>query len=183
MKLIYLLVNPIRKLSLLMTVTLLLTSCAVYEIQETKPFNKNAKWVMLPMINHSDTPGAGARAADIAETLFRSRGMTQLFHYEPQADSQNVLELDQKKELSKAINWAKQQGYNVGLSGSVQEWRYKSGLDGEPAAGITLTVIDLDNGQTIWSASGSRTGWGRDSASGVAHKLLAVLIDGLELRK
>lgn len=183
MNLIDLLINSIRKISLLMVGTLLLTSCAVYEIQDAKPFDRNVKWVMLPMINHSDTPDAGARAADIAETLFRSRGMTQLFHYESQADSQNILELDQKKELSDAIKWAKQQGYNVGLSGSVQEWRYKSGLDGEPAAGITLTVIDLDNGQVIWSASGSRTGWGRDSVSGVAHKLLAVLIDGLELRK
>ena len=183
MNLIYLLVNPVRKLSLLILSTLLLTSCAVYEIQDTKPFNINAKWVMLPVINHSDTPDAGARAADIVETLFRTRSMTQLSHYEPQTGSKNILELDQKKELSDAINWSKQQGYNFGLSGSVQEWRYKSGLDGEPAAGITITVIDLENGQVIWSASGSRTGWGRESVSGVAHKLLAVLIDGLELRK
>jgi len=183
MNLKYLLINPIRKLSLLVVVTLLLTSCAVYEIQDAEPFDMNVKWVMLPMINHSDTPDAGARAADIAETLVRSRGITQLSQYEPQPDSKNILELDQKKELSEAINWAKQKGYNFGLSGSVQEWRYKSGLDGEPAAGITLTVIDIDNGQVIWSASGSRTGWGRESVSGVAHKLLAVLIDGLELRK
>ncbi|MCK5831719.1 MAG: hypothetical protein KAH20_15600 [Methylococcales bacterium] len=160
-----------------------LTSCAVYKIQDaTKPFDMNAKWIMLPMINHSDTPDAGASASDIAATLIRSRGITQLASYDNQADSKKVLELDQNKQLTEAINWAKQQDYNYGLSGSVQEWRYKSGLDGEPATGITLTVIDLDSGQTVWSASGSRTGWGRESVSGVAHKLLAILIDGLGLR-
>jgi hypothetical protein len=183
MNLNYLFVNPLRK-SFLLTVAIILTNltaCAVYEIQDSPPIDTQAKWIMLPMINHSDTPDAGNRATDITATLVRSQGITQLSSYEPPVIETNQLELDQQKELRQAINWAKQQGYNFGLSGSVQEWRYKSGLDGEPVAGITLNMIDLNNGQIIWSASGSRTGWGRESVSGVAHKLLAVLIDGLTL--
>lgn len=181
MNLKYLFVKPIKLLLLISTALTLLTSCSVYKIQDTEPFDMNAKWVMLPMINHSDTPEAGDRVADIAATLLRSQGITQLSRYVQPIDDKSLLELDQRKELRNAITWAKQQGYNFGLNGSVQEWRYKSGLDGEPAAGVTLTVIDLNNGQIIWSASGSRTGWGRESVSGVTHKLLAVLIDGLPL--
>jgi polysaccharide biosynthesis protein PelC len=177
----FVLPHSLKKLVLLIVATLLLCNCAVYEVQKSEPLESSANWVILPMINHSDTPEAGARAADIAATLLRARGIKQLSNYVPAAKDGIIPELDQQKVLQEAINWAIAQGFRYGLGGSVQEWRYKSGLDGEPAAGITLTVIDLNSGQIIWSASGSRAGWGRESVSGVAHKLMAVLIDGLTL--
>lgn len=157
-----------------------LSSCAVYEIQETEPLNPSERWVMLPLLNHSDTPEAGKRAADIAATLLRTKGIVGIEKYMPSTDN-NLLELNQQKQYQDAVNWASQNGYRYVVSGSVQEWRYKSGLDAEPVAGITLSVTDLTSKQVIWSASGSRTGWGRDSVSGVAHKLMSVLIDGLDL--
>jgi len=171
----------LKKLILTVTAILLLSSCAVYKIQETEPLDVSERWVMLPLLNHSDTPEAGARAADIAATLLRSKGIQQLATYTPSTETNNLAELDQQKSLSQAINNTKVQGYRFGVGGSVQEWRYKSGLDAEPAAGITLTVTDLISGKVIWSASGSSTGWGRESVSGVAHKLMAKLIDGLSL--
>jgi len=159
----------------------LLSSCSVYKIQETDALDSSVRWIMLPLLNHSDTPEAGARAADIAATLLRSQGIKQLTIYTPSANDKNLPELDQQKILSKAFRQAKKEGQRFAVSGSVQEWRYKSGLDGEPAAGITLTITDLMTGKIIWSASGSKTGWGRESVSGTAHKLMAELIDGLPL--
>jgi len=171
----------LKKISLTLTAVLILSSCAVYKIQKTEPLETSARWIILPLLNHSDTPEAGARARDIAETLLRSQGIHQLTSYVADTKNNNLPELNQQKVLTQAIISTRSQGYRFGVGGSVQEWRYKSGLDGEPAAGITLTVTDLDSGKIIWSASGSRTGWGRESVSGVAHKLMAKLLDGLSL--
>lgn len=159
----------------------LLASCSVQEIQQTAPFNAHDTWVMLPFNNHSDTPEAGEKAADIAETLFRSQRGVRLVKYRLADDDNQLPELNQQKILNDAVKWGQQQNYHYGLSGSIQEWRYKSGLDGEPAVGVTLNVIDLTTGDVLWSASGSRTGWGRESVSGTGLKLMTDLLDGLPL--
>jgi len=158
-----------------------LPGCSVYKIQESKSFSSTETWLMLPFLNHSDTPEAGKRAADIAATLMRSKGINHVEESYTQ-DSSNVLSgLDQQKKLQEAIAWGRQKKYRYGFSGSVQEWRYKSGLDSEPAVGVTLKVIDLNDGKVLWSASGSKTGWGRSSVSGTGHELMQVLIDALPL--
>lgn len=170
----------LNKFVLLMALLMLVSGCSVYEIQHVEPFKASERWVILPIINHSDTPEAGERATDIAATLLRSRGISKLSNYVvPTATNQALPELNQQKNLQDAIDWATKQGYRFAVSGSVQEWHYKSGLDAEPAAGITLTIMDLNNSQIVWSASGSSTGWGRESVSGVAHELMAKLIDDL----
>ena len=158
-----------------------LPGCSVHKIQESESFGSNETWLMLPFLNHSDTPEAGKRAADIAATLMRSKGISHVVeNYAP--NSNNVLSgFDQQKKLQEAITWGQQKKYRYGFSGSVQEWRYKSGLDSEPAVGITLKVIDLNDGKVLWSASGSKTGWGRSSVSGTGHELMQDLIDGLPL--
>jgi TolB-like protein len=137
---------------------------------------------MLPFLNHSDTPEAGKRASDIAATLMRSKGINDVDENYTMNSSSNLLSgLDQQKKLQEAIVRGQQKKYRYGFSGSVQEWRYKSGLDSEPAVGITLKVIDLNDGKVLWSASGSKTGWGRSSVSGTGHELMRVLIDALPL--
>lgn len=158
----------------------LLSSCSVYKVQQSPALDSQAQWVMLPILNHADTPEAGARSADIALTLLRAKGLRTITQY-VDAGGASGLQLSQSKALQDAIAWAKVQGYQYAVSGSVQEWRYKSGLDAEPVVGVTLTIMDLATQQIIWSASGSKTGWGRDSVSGVAHRLMAVLIDELSI--
>jgi hypothetical protein len=161
------------------TVFLTVSGCSTYNTQKTEALDSSKKWIMLPLSNHADAPDAGKRASDIVKTLLRIKGLPNLSTYI--APNENTLELNQQKTIQNAINKAASQGFRYGVSGSIQEWRYKSGLDAEPVAGITLTVIDLDTKQIIWSASGAKTGWGRDSVSGVAHKLIANLIDELSL--
>jgi len=60
---------------------------------------------------------------------------------------------------------------------SWQEWRYKVGVDGEPAAGVTLQIIDVATGELLWSGSGGKSGWSREALSAVAHKLIRDLLD------
>ena len=56
-------------------------------------------------------------------------------------------ELSDRAAQEKALNWAKEQQAKYAVAASVDEWRYKVGLDGEPAAGITLSITDLGSGQ------------------------------------
>ena len=63
------------------------------------------------------------------------------------------------------------------LTGAVDEWRYKVGVDGEPAAGVTLRIVDVATGNTLWSGAGGKSGWSREALSAVAQKLIRQLLD------
>lgn len=168
-------------LAIILLCTGLLHGCSVKNIQKSSPLNPRANWIVLPFINHSDTPEAGERVADISATLLRSQRQVHVLETRVPVEEQQMPELNQQKNLDAAITWGKAQNYQFGLGGSVQEWRYKSGLDGEPAIGLTLNVINLTTGEVVWSATGSKTGWGRESVSGTAQTLIADLLDGLPL--
>jgi hypothetical protein len=72
--------------------------------------------------------------------------------------------------------WARQQGARYALTGAVEEWRYKVGVDGEPAAGVTLQIIDVQTGEALWSAAGGKSGWSREALSAVAQQLIRDLL-------
>ncbi|MNP78015.1 hypothetical protein D3C76_1755480 [compost metagenome] len=65
------------------------------------------------------------------------------------------------------------------LTGSVEEWQYKSGLDGEPAVGISLRVVEVSSGRVLWSKSGARAGWSRESLAGTAQQVIETLVSAL----
>ncbi len=159
-----------------------LSGCAVTDVQSTPSFPATARWALLPMVNYAEAPQAGQRAEVIAGTLLRTRGVTDLTHYPVSADASGLPELNDGKRLQTALQWAKAQGFQYGLSGAVSEWAYKTGLDGEPAVGLTVQVIDISTGQVLWSASGADSGWGYDSLSGTAQELLDTLISRLPLQ-
>lgn len=159
-----------------------LSGCSsVTAVQPTSSFPVGANWVLLPIVNVAQTPQAGQRAESIAATMLRKRGVADLTHYPVSSTQDGLPELNDAKRYANALQWAKAQGYQLGLSGTVSEWSYKTGLDGEPAVGITLNVIYVPTGQVVWSASGARTGWGFDSVSGTAQELIGKLISNLPL--
>lgn len=44
------------------------------------------------------------------------------------------------------------------LLGTVHEYRYKTDLDGDPAVGLTLRLVDATSGVTLWQGSSARVG-------------------------
>ena len=67
--------------------------------------------------------------------------------YNATATNEGLFELADRRNQEAALTWAKTTGAKYAVAGSVDEWRYKVGLDGEPATGISLNVIDLTSGQ------------------------------------
>lgn len=162
----------------------LLTACAVHDIpDEDLSFNAQQRWVMLPVLNYSGEPRAGERAEAMIGTLLQIKGVHKLSTYPNMVSDDGLPELNERVRLKQAVAWAKSQGFLYGFSGTINEWRYKSGLDAEPAVGFTLQLIEIRTGNVIWSSSGARSGWGRESLSGNAQKVLRNLVDSIPFQK
>ena len=160
-----------------------LGGCMVREVQHGPALDRKSRWVLLPLRNQTDTPQAGEKAESILATLLRARGLGDIAGYTPPAEAAGVLpELDERRRAEHALKWAKGQGFLYGVTGSVEEWRYRNGLDGEPAVGISVQVVDLPSRRVVWSASGARAGWGRATLAGTAQELLKSLLEELDLK-
>ncbi len=156
---------------------LALAGCATVDtVSSHAHVDKKARWAMLPVVNHTDTPQAGLRAEGLAESLLRSEGVEDVTSYPANLSDDTLLEPSQRRAQEAALEWAKAQGMQYALTGSVEEWRYKVGVDGEPAVGITLQVIDVGSGKVVWSGAASKSGWSRDGLAAVAQKLIRGLI-------
>jgi polysaccharide biosynthesis protein PelC len=138
--------------------------------------DRNARWALLPIANHTDVPQAGLRAEAITEGLLRARGVANVLRYPPNINPESLFEPGERRAQVEAQKWARDQNARYALLGAVDEWRYKVGVDGEPAVGIVLQVVDLESGNVVWSGVGARTGWSRESLAGVAQKLVRNLL-------
>lgn len=141
----------------------------------------SAKWVLLPLENHTDTPQAGLSAEAITEHVLRLHGVANIARYPAALSRDTLFEPSERKVVDEARKWAQGQGARYGLTGSVEEWRYKVGIDGEPAVGLSLQIVDLSSDQVMWSASGADSGWSREALSGVANKLIEKLLGDLKI--
>jgi len=164
---------------LLVAVPLALAGCATTTVQRPPEIDRSAPWALLPMVNHTETPQAGLRAEAILDSLLRTGGVGDLRRYPTSIGGDALFEPSERKGVDQALDWARTQGSRYAVTGTVDEWRYKVGIDGEPAVGFTLQLLDVASGRVLWSAAGGRTGWSREALSAVAHQLLAKLVSPL----
>lgn len=157
-----------------------LAGCTTVEVGQVPNLPANATWVVLPFVNYTETPQAGLRAETIAESILRAGGTLKLQRYPNNVITETLFESMDRKQFDAALAWARTEKRQYALTGSVSEWRYKVGVDGEPAVGITLQVIDVVSGDVLWAATGGRTGWSRESLSGVAQKLIVELLEPVQ---
>jgi TolB-like protein len=166
----------VRILSIMLLAALAAAGCATTDTGSTAAIERNAKWVMLPVMNHTEVPQAGLRAEAITEGLLRAHGIGDLTRYPATMNQDTLLQPAERKVLDEADKWARAQGARYAIYGAVDEWRYKVGIDGEPAVGVALHIIDLQSNAVVWSGVGGKSGWSRESLSGVAQKLIKQLL-------
>lgn len=160
-----------------------LTGCtSVLDVKGEAPIKRDGKWVLLPFSDFGETPQAGERAEELASSLMRVRWNVELERYAVTKESASLVDLDERQRYEKALTWAREQGYTYGLTGSVQEWRYRSGSEGEAAVGLSLRVINIQTGRAEWLATGSKSGFGSQTVSGVAEKLLRKMTDQIRMQ-
>ncbi len=166
--------------SLLLVISI--SSCATQRGQAPVALDRSASWTVLPFRNLSQTPMSAERVESLVLSALRAKALPKvdLLAIDPAAADALPL-LDDGQRFADALATARATGYQYGVTGSVEEWRYKSGLDGEPAVGLSIRVVDVASGDTLWSNSAARSGWSRESLTGngqkVINRLLAQMFD------
>lgn len=156
-----------------------LAACSTTDIGDAPELAAGTQWGLLPFANHTETPQAGLRAEAIAETILRARGMANLRRYPASLNNETLFEPMDRKQMDAALEWARSENLGYALTGTVDEWRYKVGIDGEPAVGLTLQLVEVSSGKVVWAAAGGKSGWSREALSAVAQKLSRTLLKPL----
>jgi len=156
-------------LVLIIPVFLLISSCASVINKSSFEAKKDAVYAVIPFENYTETPLAGYRVASITEGVLKSKGfkVIRVWKYMDKEPSE--------EELRSLFEKARESADFV-VYGTVNEFRYKTGIDGEPAVSITLYVYDAKTGNRIYTGSASASGWAHESLGTVAQKLLNKLI-------
>ncbi len=171
-------------LLLLAILLIVVSACTVIDKHGIESFEANKTWMLLPFQNNSGTPRAGDKAEEILATLLRSQGIDNLQVYQYQNEKEDAWPiLDDKRRQDDALKAARKAHVYYGITGSIEEWSYKTGVGGEPAVGLSIRIIEIASGRVVWSATGAKSGWGADTVSGTAQKLLNDLLSNLEINK
>lgn len=171
-----------RWMSTLAAVLLLgmVTGCSTLTSTSSVSADAAQGWALLPINNLSDTPQADAQALIMLETQLRTHGVREVAVYAPlQTVSLRTL-LNPASQLSEAMDWARKSGYRYGLTGTINEWNYRSGADKEPVVGMNMKLVDINTGEVLWQANAARTGWGYASLPALADTVIADLLEGVQ---
>ncbi len=155
---------------------LFVAACSTLDRGTAPELEKKADWTILPFANHTETPMAGMRAEAISEALLHAAGVGRVKRYPTSIQQEALFDSADRKQQEEALAWARQQNIRYALGGAVDEWRYKVGVDGEPAAGVTLKIIDVATGEILWSGTGGKSGWSREALSAIAQQLIRDLL-------
>lgn len=136
---------------------------------------------MMPVANFTEVPQAGLRVEALLESALRQIGLRQLKLYPSALNPETLFEPGERKAQAEAEKWARSQNIRYAISAVVNEWRYKVGVDGEPAVGIVVQVKDLSTDQIVYSAAGGRTGGSREALAAVGLQLTSELVAGIRV--
>ena len=149
----------------MLIIAILISACSTNQLNRTKSIKDsiedNSTIAVYSFKNFTDTPMAGQRGASIAVGVLNSKGYRVIDSIK---DEESKLSNLQKLALKKRAKYL--------LDGSINEWRYKTGIDGEPAVSLTMRLIRAKDGKVVWSSTGSRSDWGTASVGTTAQELI-----------
>lgn len=160
----------------------LLAACVTINEGAYEPVSLADSWVMLPFVNNTETPYAAERAESITASLLYARGVKNLAESPREANADDLTVGRKGERQKEALEWARKNRYRYAITGAVNEWRYKVGLDGEPVVGVTLQVYALPEGKLVWSGTGAKSGWSRGAVSAVAQQVIDRLLETMRLK-
>jgi len=164
-----------KNFKIIIIFSLFLTSCFVFKnISESVKIESKSNVCVLPFINNSETPSSGLKVKNIVENF--------LFTKKIKISSCDLVENDNftDKDLKDYLESLKSKNIDFVFFGYVNEWRYKAGVDSEPAVSLTINLYDLKNDKLIWSASGSKTSSSYKSIGIVSQELIKKLLSKIK---
>lgn len=159
-----------RKFLLFFALVFLVSCSTVTNLDHAKLNIKDKKITVLPFENYTETPLAGLRVKGIAEGVVSSKG------YKLSITNVNQDKDYSPEEIKKLLQELKESDIDYAITGSVNEFRYKTGIDGEPAVSITVKIYDIKQEKEVYTSVSSKTGWSHESITTVAQKILNKII-------
>jgi len=158
-----------KKVLFLIITILFMVNCSNQKLSVSKeiPYLEDKKIALYPLQNYTDTPRAGMRATNILEGILLAKG----YNVDSRLDSKT-----KKMSLDKKLRDARRRGDKYAMVGGVSEWRYKTGIDGEPAISLFIKLVDTSTKKIVWSATASDNDWGTASVGTVAQELFESMV-------
>lgn len=150
--------------------------------EQDRSLDSSLPWILLPVQNHSASPNATEHVETILAVLLPNYGLSRIQPYSAPEGADVPPRFDSERFYENALSWARHHGFTFGITGSVDEWRYRTGAEGDAAVALNLQVINIVSGEVLWSSSGVRCGWGRETLKGTAQKLLRDLLATMYIR-
>ena len=135
------------------------------DVNETHNLQKDVLVSLFRLSNYTDTPRAGMRSANIIEGILLSKGFRVKSHISKDIYTYKKAKKEAKKDKS-----------NYFIIGGVSEWRYKTGIDGEPAVSLQISMYKTKGGKLEWSATGADSDWGNGSIGTTAQNLIQTMM-------
>ena len=171
-----------RKLPLLALLLLLpgcTTTTTVRDGSKT-PINEGKfSLVMPPFLNATDNEHAGQALTQVTGSILLEYGIP-LYQTE-EIVSKTADDTAPKQEL-RFLQIARDNKATSLLIGTVHEYRYKSDLSANPAVGITLRLVNVADGRTVWQGSASKVGHAYSSLTSTAQKAVRDLVSKIPLK-
>lgn len=152
-----------KKLFMLFFIVILSSCAPVINRTKTSLPIKQTKCAVLPFVNCTETPLAGLSASSLTYGVLASKNFNVVRYWKFQDRDYTQKEIDEIKSKAEA------NGFTCIIGGNVNEWRYKTGIDGEPAVSLTIYI---KNGNKTDVITVSGIGWAHESIGTLAQKLL-----------
>ena len=165
----------------LLALLLLLPGCAsVVHDGGKSQLNEGAfRMVMPPFLNATDNEHAG-------QALTQLTGSTLLEYAIPLHQTEEILSKTADdsvpKQEARYLQIAKESKATFLLVGTVHEYRYKSDLSANPAVGITLRLVNVADGRTLWQGTSSKVGHAYSSLTSTAQMAVRDLVPKIPLK-
>jgi len=146
---------------------LILGACSRLEVSTGSVLpdtNQTKSITLFALDNYTDTPQAGMRASNLIEGILHAGGYKVV----------NAVSLG-NKSLNEKIQIAKSKGSDYMLTGGVSEWRYKTGIDGEPAVSLHCKLVEVTSSKVVWSSTASSNDWGNASIGTTAQEMIEIM--------
>ena len=169
-----------KKLKLL-ALLLLLPGCTtvMHNGGKSIPGEGQSRMVLVPFANATDNEHAG-------RALTQLTGSTLLEYDVPLYQTEEILsrsaEEPAPRQEVRDLKLAQENKATYLLVGTVHEYRYKSDLSANPAVGITLRLVNVADGRTLWQGTSSKVGRASSSLTATAQKVVRDLISKMPSR-
>jgi len=135
--------------------------------------------LVAPFRNATDDDHAGQAFADLIGTALAVRGLDVIMLPPKPVNDLGEAPPYTNEDLAAAARKHKASGI---VRGTAIEFRYKTDLDGDPAAGVYVEILDPDAKNSVWHATSSRTGLIYSSLAQTAQKASRDIVARMPLR-